>query len=163
MQIFTGNKTWTLSFSQTFRRLQDIPANLAGYPAKKRLASLVSRDILNFLAPTLHLEDPHPTGRSPDQEVWVCVPFSCLILTSFHRFRDDFGCDFAGVLRFETAVVWASKMGIQCEDSDGKQKTMCSSFRGADFSWSNAKPASEMVPTASSVVHTKCCMGLSLM
>ena len=31
-----------------------------------------------FWPPPLHVEDLHPTGRCPDQKVWVLVPFSCL-------------------------------------------------------------------------------------
>ena len=38
-----------------------------------------SKDILNFLAPTPHVKEPHPTRRYPDQKVWVWVPFSSLI------------------------------------------------------------------------------------
>ena len=32
-----------------------------------------------FCTPPLHVEDPHPTRRYPDQDVWVWVPFSSLI------------------------------------------------------------------------------------
>ena len=32
-----------------------------------------------FWPPPVHLEDPYPTGKYPDQKVWVWVPFSSLI------------------------------------------------------------------------------------
>ena len=49
-----------------------------GISRPKSLISLVSRDISNFLAPPVHVEDPYPTGKYPDQKVWVWVPFSSL-------------------------------------------------------------------------------------
>ena len=53
----------------------DIPAKIPGYPAK----SLVSLGLEGyrepFWPPPLHVEDPHPSRRYPDQKVWVWVPF----------------------------------------------------------------------------------------
>ena len=45
----------------------------------------VSKNIPNFLAPTLHVEAPHPTRRFPDQKVWVWVPFASLNIASMIR------------------------------------------------------------------------------
>ena len=44
----------------------------------KRLISLVSRDIPNFLAPTPSGGRPLPHRKYPDSGVWVCALFLCL-------------------------------------------------------------------------------------
>ena len=53
-----------------------------GYPGKNLGISrqqvwflLVSKDIPNFLAPPLRVEEPQSIWRYPDQKVWVWVPF----------------------------------------------------------------------------------------
>ena len=81
LNIVLGDENWTQTFfSQTFRAPPGTSRQNPGISRPKSLISLVSRDIPNFLAPPpLHVEDPHPTRRYPDQKVWVWVPFSCLM------------------------------------------------------------------------------------
>ena len=47
----------------------------------KSLVSLGFQGHTKLFGPQpLHGEDPRPTGRYPDPKVWVCAPFSCLVL-----------------------------------------------------------------------------------
>ena len=58
-KIGAKNCTQTF-FSQTFRAFPGYPGKIPGYPAKKSLIPWVSRDIPNFLAPTLSRGRPPP-------------------------------------------------------------------------------------------------------
>ena len=50
------------------------------YPAKKFGFPGFQRTYRTFWSPTpLHVEDPHPTRRYPDQKVWVWVPSFSLV------------------------------------------------------------------------------------
>ena len=60
-KVILEAKNWTQTFFyQTFRALPGYPGKIPGGPAKKRLISLVSRDISNFLAPTPSRGRPLP-------------------------------------------------------------------------------------------------------
>ena len=54
---------------------RDIPAKILGYPTRKFGVPGFRRTYRTFWPPTLHVEDPHPTRRYPDQTVWVRLPF----------------------------------------------------------------------------------------
>ena len=75
-------------FSQTFRAPLGyrIPAKSRDIPPGK-FDFLVSRNIPNFLAPPLHVEDSYPTGKSPNSQVWV----RALFLGERQRYRTK-GC-----------------------------------------------------------------------
>ena len=76
--ITVGATNWTqTSFSQTFRALPGYSNQNPRISRQEVWFSCVSRDMPNFLALPIHLEDPNPTGRYPDPKVWVCAPFSC--------------------------------------------------------------------------------------
>ena len=53
-------------------------AKIPGYPATKFGFPGFRRTYRTFWPPPLHVEDPHPTRKYPDQKVWVWVPFSSL-------------------------------------------------------------------------------------
>ena len=57
-----------------FGCFQDIPAKVPGYPAKE-LVSLGFEGHTGLFGPHPSRGRPHPTRRSPDQKVWVWVPF----------------------------------------------------------------------------------------
>ena len=62
------------SFS-SFSGTSGISRQNPGISRQWSLISLVSRDIPNFWAPPLHVEDPYPTGKYPDSKVWVVLFF----------------------------------------------------------------------------------------
>ena len=64
-----------LFFSQTFRAPPGCPGKIPGCPAKKFGFPGLRGTYRTFRPPPLHMEDPHPTGRYPDQKVWVWVFF----------------------------------------------------------------------------------------
>ena len=66
--------------SQTFRAPPGYPGQIPGYPSKKFGFPRFRRTYWIFWPPPLHVADPHPTGRYPNQKVWVWVPFSALKL-----------------------------------------------------------------------------------
>ena len=73
-----GRELNTNFFFSNFSGTPGISRQNPGISRQKSLISLVSRDILNFLAPPLRVEDPYPTGKYPDSKVWVCALFSFL-------------------------------------------------------------------------------------
>ena len=79
--IYFGDNSirgWELNtnfFSQTFRVPPGYPGKLREYPAKKFGIPGFWRTYRTFWPPPLHVEDPHPTWRYPDQKVWVWVLF----------------------------------------------------------------------------------------
>ena len=78
-QTFLGNGNWTQTFfSQTFR-VPPYPGKIPGYPAQKVWFPWFRGTYRTFWPPPVHVEDPYPTGKYPDQKVWVWVPFSSLI------------------------------------------------------------------------------------
>ena len=80
---YIGNGNWTRTFlSQTFRAPLGYPGKIPGYPAQKVWFPVFWRTYQTFWPPPVHVEDPYPTGKYPDQKVWVWVPFSSLNLSS---------------------------------------------------------------------------------
>ena len=74
-----GNENWTQTFfSQTFRAPPGYPGKVPGYPAQKVWFPWFRGTYRTFWPPPVHVEDPYPTGKYPDQKVWVWVPFSSL-------------------------------------------------------------------------------------
>ena len=74
-----GNENWTQTFfSQTFRAPPGYPGKIPGYPAQKVWFPWFRGTYRTFWPPPVHVEDPYPTGKYPDQKVWVWVPFSSL-------------------------------------------------------------------------------------
>ena len=73
---FLIRKLNTNFFFSNFSGACGISRQNPGISRSKSLISLVSRDVSNFLPPPVHVEDPYPTGKYPDQKVWVWVPFS---------------------------------------------------------------------------------------
>ena len=63
-----GGAGWGTFFSQTFRAPPGCPGKIPGYLAKKRLVSLVSRDIPNFSAPTPSRGRPPPHPKISGQK-----------------------------------------------------------------------------------------------
>ena len=74
-----GTKIEHKLFFLNFLGAPGISLAKAGISRQKVWFPWVLKDIPNFSAPPLHVEDPHPTRRYPDQKVWVWVPFSSLI------------------------------------------------------------------------------------
>ena len=73
-----GQKLNTNFFLKLFEHPRDIPAKIPGDPAKMFGFPGFRRTCRTFWPPHLHVEDPHPTRRYPDQKVWVWVLFSSL-------------------------------------------------------------------------------------
>ena len=72
-----GNENWTRTFfSQTFRAPPGYPGKIPGYPAQKVWFPVFRGTYRTFWPPPVHVEDPYPTGKYPDQKVWVWVPLS---------------------------------------------------------------------------------------
>ena len=78
--LAVGDENWTQTFfSQTFRAPPGYPGKIPGCPGTKRFGFPgFRRTYRTFWPPPLHVEDPHPTRKYPDQKVWVWVPFSSL-------------------------------------------------------------------------------------
>ena len=70
-------------FLKLFGCPRDIPAKSRDIPPKKFDFPGFEGRIGLFGPPPVHVEDPHPTRKYPDQKVWVWVPFSSLILFFF--------------------------------------------------------------------------------
>ena len=79
----------TIFFFSSFSGASGISRQNPGISRPKSLISLVARDVSSFLAPTRSRGRPLPTGKYPDQKVWVWVLFSSLIQTSQKEFNDD--------------------------------------------------------------------------
>ena len=77
-------------FFSNFSSIAGISQQNPGYPAKKR-SFPGSRDIPNFSAPPLHVEDPYPTGKYPDSKVWVCALSSCLVICFLRGLSSEAG------------------------------------------------------------------------
>ena len=91
---FWGTRTKHQPFSsQNFSDTSRISQQNPGISRPNVWFPCVSRDIPNFLTPPpVHVEDPHPTGKCPDQKVWVWVPVSfpeifCFWFMLFSFFR----------------------------------------------------------------------------
>ena len=71
-----GAKNWrqTLFFLKLFGHPRDIPPKIPRDISPESLVFLGFEGTLWL--PPLHVEEPHPTRRYPDQKVWVCAPFS---------------------------------------------------------------------------------------
>ena len=79
-----GRKLNTYLFFSNFSGAPGISrqAKILGYPARKFGFPGLRRTYRTSWPPPLHVKDPHPTRRYPDQKVWVWVPFSSMILSS---------------------------------------------------------------------------------
>ena len=64
-----------LFFLKLFGHFRDIPAKSRDIPPKKVWFPWFRGTYRTFWPPPLHVEDPHPTRKYPDQKVWVWVPF----------------------------------------------------------------------------------------
>ena len=73
--IIRERKLNTNFFAQTFRAPPGCPGKSPGYPAKRVWIPWLRGTYRTFWPPPLHVKETHPTGRFPDQKVWVWVPF----------------------------------------------------------------------------------------
>ena len=71
-------RLWKLDtnfFSQIFRAHPGYPGKIPGYPAPKVWVPWFRGTYRTFWPPPVHVEDPYPTGKYPDQKVSVWVFF----------------------------------------------------------------------------------------
>ena len=73
-----GRKLNTNFFSQTFRAPPGYPGKIPRYPAKKVWFPWFQGTYRTFWPPSIHMEDPHPTRKYPDQKVRGLGSFSSL-------------------------------------------------------------------------------------
>ena len=83
--IIRGPELNTNFFLKLFGQFRDIPAKSRDIPPKKFDFPGFEGRIELFAPPPVHVEDPHPTRKYPDQKVWVRVPFSSLNYIPFVR------------------------------------------------------------------------------
>ena len=75
-----GRELNTNFFFSNFSGTAVISWDFAGISRQRVWFPWVSKDIPNFFwPPPIHVEDPHPNPKYPDQKVWVWVPFPSLI------------------------------------------------------------------------------------
>ena len=68
LRIGGENWTQTFFFSQTFRAPLGYPGKIPGYPAQKVWFPWFRGTYRTFWRPPVHVEDPYPTGKYPDQK-----------------------------------------------------------------------------------------------
>ena len=78
-------------FLKLFGRPRDVPTN-PGISRPKSLIPWFRGTYRTFWPPPVHVEDPYPTGKYPDQKVWVWVPLGACAMTT--KFLDNQICTF---------------------------------------------------------------------
>ena len=73
-----GQKLNANFFFSNFSGTAGISQQIPGISRQKICFPCFRGTYRTFWPPPLHVEDPHPTGKYPDQKVWVWVPFSLL-------------------------------------------------------------------------------------
>ena len=99
---FLGDENRTRFFFKFFGHSQDIPAKIPGYPAKKfGFPGFLRRTYRIFWPSPLHVEDPHPTQRHPDQNIWVWFfffpEFQCSVRSHTMTLKPAFEFEFPQV------------------------------------------------------------------
>ena len=67
-----------------------ISRQMPGHPAQEVWFPWFRGTYRTFWPPPVHVKDPYPTGKYPDQKAWVWVPFSSLtetIMRTFSQYR----------------------------------------------------------------------------
>ena len=83
---FRGPKLNTNFFFSNFSGTPGISRQKSrDIPPKSLVFHGFRRTYRTFWPPPLHVEDPHPTRKFPDQKVWVWLLFSSLIVLKFRR------------------------------------------------------------------------------